>query len=195
MVNERQIYLSKIVFVKTSLCYITAYTQKGELNMKVTLIFVFAIIAAYPAAIMAQNTQTSKTNINSEQEQNPLETIAREITKISKSVSSLNARLKNFSETFSSKQGLSFTERQQKLLVAFEFLNCAEERLAVLQKLKIDLTEKQSSVRVQLTKINDDIRPEGIDRSVVLRGTTNAEELREIRRQFLSKEKLPNQRL
>jgi chromosome segregation ATPase len=75
-------------------------------------------------------------------------------------------------------------------LAAFEYLNRAEERLSTLQKLKIDLTEKQTSIRLKLAEVEDNLRKESIDRSVALRGTTDAEALREIGRQALNREKI-----
>ncbi len=119
----------------------------------------------------------------------PIENISKEITKISKSLESLNEKLKTFTETFSSNQGLRLSERQQRLLAAFEYLNRAEQRLATLQILKINLTEKQSSVKVKIADVEDGLRPESVDRSVAMRGTTNAEELRSNRRQLLNREK------
>jgi hypothetical protein len=133
----------------------------------------------------AQNNQS----VNSNQTQNPLENIAEEITRIAKSVETLNKRLENFSQTFTSNQGLRLTDRQQKILIAFEFLNRAEQRLSILQKSKIELTEKQSSARVALAKIDEEMLPENIDRGIAVRGSTNAEQVREIRRQVLYKEK------
>lgn len=114
-----------------------------------------------------------------------LENIEKNLDNISKSVRELNDILKNFSSTFSSNQGLRLTERQQRILAAFEYLNRAEQRLSILQNLKIDLTQKQTNINLQLAQIEDDLRPESIDRSIALRGTTDAEELREIRRQAL----------
>ncbi|MEZ5425573.1 MAG: hypothetical protein R2747_04855 [Pyrinomonadaceae bacterium] len=117
-----------------------------------------------------------------------MDEISEDTEKISKSLQILNERLKVFSETFSSNQGLRLTEKQQKLLAAFEFLNRAEQRLANLQKHKIELTEKLSSVRVKLADIEEKLRPESVDRSVAMRGTTNAEELRDMRRTALYQE-------
>ncbi len=118
-----------------------------------------------------------------------VENISEKLTTISKSLNSLNEKLQKFSETFSSNQGLRLSDKQQTILVAFEFLNRAEQRLSTLQKLKIDLTEKQVSVRLKLADVEDELRPESVDRSITLRGTTNAEELRNIRRTALNKEK------
>jgi hypothetical protein len=81
------------------------------------------------------------------------------------------------------------TEKQQRLLMAFEVLNRSEQRLVNLQKLKLELSEKQTTFRLQLARINDDSLPESIDRYVSTRGTTNAEQIRDIRRQALLKEK------
>ena len=147
--------------------------------MKFYLILIVMLLNV--AAVSAQN--------NFPTNPEPVENISKEITKISKSLESLNEKLKNFTETFSSNQGLRLSERQQRLLAAFEYLNRAEQRLATLQILKINLTEKQSSVKVKIAEIDDGLRPESVDRSVALRGTTNAEELRSNRRQLLTREK------
>lgn len=117
-----------------------------------------------------------------------IENISDKLTDISKTLSSLNERLKTFSDTFSSNQGLQLSARQQRVLAAFEYLNRAEERLATLQRLKIDLTEKQTSIRLKLAEVEDNLRKESIDRSVALRGTTDTEAIREIRRRALGRE-------
>lgn len=147
--------------------------------MKFYLILIVMLLNV--AAVSAQN--------NFPTNPEPIANISKEISKISKSLELLNEKLKNFTETFSSNQGLRLSERQQRLLAAFEYLNRAEQRLATLQLLKINLTEKQSSVKVKIAEIDDGLRPESVDRSVALRGTTNAEELRSNRRQLLTREK------
>lgn len=120
---------------------------------------------------------------------NTEENISAQITKIAKSLDTLNSRMKFFSETFTSNQGLWLSDRQQQILFAFELLNRAEQSLSVLQKLKVDLTEKKVAAAAKLSRNEDDSRIESIDRSIALRGTTNAEELREIKRRSLSKER------
>jgi len=57
-----------------------------------------------------------------------------------------------------------------------------------MQKLKLDLTERQIRFSAQLAAVNDNLLPESIDRFVGTRGTTNAENLREMRRQTLQKQ-------
>ncbi len=158
--------------------------------MKPKILFLLTFLFVSSTFSLAQNKQpTVATNENSTQQTYLIEDITKELSKISKSVEELNKKLQRFSETFSSNQGLKLTERQQKLLIAFEFLNRAEQRLVSLQNLKLNFTEKQTAIRLQLARITDDLLPSSIDRYVSLRGTTNAEELRDIRRQALLNEK------
>jgi hypothetical protein len=118
---------------------------------------------------------------------NPIENISNQITQIAKSVESLNKRMKVYSDTFTSNQGLRLSEKQQQILFAFELLNRAEQSLAVLQKLKIDLSEKQISTNNKITRNEFDSREEIINRTIS--GTTDAEEMRENKRRALLKER------
>ena len=145
-----------------------------------TFLFVVFLYSSNSAQIVPDN--VNQTNYQ-------LENIEKSLGKISKSINEFNELLKNFSQTFSSNQGLRLTEKQQRILAAFEYLNRAEQRLANLQNLKIDLTQKQTNINLQLAQIEDELRPESIDRSIALRGTTDAEELRDIRRQALNRQR------
>lgn len=122
------------------------------------------------------------------QSPDPLQNISTEISRISRSVEALNRNWKTFFDTFSTNQGLQLTERQQKLLMALEVLNRLEQSLANMQRLKLDLIERQSKMRLQLAAVTDDLLPQSLDRYVALRGTTDAEGLRDIRRLALQKE-------
>ncbi len=154
----------------------------------ISLLF-FSIVFISSIQVFAQSSQPNVLTQQISQTQNPIENISAEISRIFKSVESLNLRLKNFSDTFSSNQGLRLTDRQQKLLTALEFLNRAEQRLATLQKLKIDLSEKQTSTNVRIATVENNLRQENIDRSIAVTGSTNAEEIRVNRRQLLFKQK------
>ncbi len=157
--------------------------------MKNILLLFFSIVIIFSTQVLAQSNQSNISTRQALQTQNPIENISVEISKISKSVEVLNLRLKNFSDTFSSNQGLRLTDRQQKLLAAFEFLNRAEQRLATLQKLKIDLSEKQTNTNSRISTVENNLRQENIDRSIAITGSTNAEEIRSNRRQLLYKQK------
>ncbi len=86
-------------------------------------------------------------------------------------------------------QGLTFSEKQQNLLLSFEILNRAEQRLEILQKFQIELTEKQAELKNRLTQVEQDMTPQGIERSVTFLGTTNTEEVRDSRRKMLESER------
>ena len=157
--------------------------------MKNIALLVFSVVFIFSTEVFAQSNQSDASIQNNSQAQNPIENMSVEISRIAKSVEALNLKLKNFSDTFSSNQGLRLTDKQQKLLIAFEFLNRAEQRLATLQKLKIDLAEKQTSNNTRIATVENNLRQENIDRSIAITGSTNAEETRSNRRQLLYKQK------
>lgn len=116
-----------------------------------------------------------------------IENIAVEMSKISKSLDALNKKLGTFSETFNSNQGLRLTEKQQKLLFAFEMLNRAESRLSTLQLLKVQLADREVTTKRKIAQIDENLRTENIDRT--LNGTLDAEAVRTARRRTLQTEK------
>lgn len=159
--------------------------------MKSRLLLFLTVLLITTNAALAQNNQPGIVieDINRRSAES-IENIAKELSKISKSVTDLNARLKIFSDTFTSNQGLRLTDKQQKLLAAFEFLNRAEQRLSNLQTLKITLAERLTSARLRLAQNEIESKPESIDRSVAVRGAiTDAEEMRESRRRALARQR------
>lgn len=117
----------------------------------------------------------------------PLENISTQISRISKSLEDLNIKLNNFSQTFDSNQGLRLTDKQQRLLFAFEMLNRAETRLSTLQLLKIQLADRQATTNRKIAQVDDSLRAENVDRT--LNGSLNAEDVRNARRRTLQNEK------
>lgn len=162
--------------------------------MKLKLIFCYLFLIANSTTLLAQVNSQNYPPAAQEINNSSITTekviqISDNLTKVTKSIDNLNIGLTTFFSSFSTNQGIKLTEKQQKLLLGFEMLNRAEQRIANLQKLKLDLLEKQSEIRLNLAKITDDLLPESIDRYVSTRGTTNAEQLRDIRRQALNREK------
>jgi hypothetical protein len=125
----------------------------------------------------------------SQRRSDTVETISRDLSKISRSVDGLTKNWKDFFDAFSTNQGLQLTPRQQRILLALEVLNRGEVRLGNLQKMRMDANEKLSSFRIQLARIEQDLLPESIDRYVSTRGTTDAEGYRDRRRQALNRER------
>src|SRR4051812_33879995 len=120
----------------------------------------------------------------------PMGGILVELTKISGSVNSLTRQMKAFVDKFEKVGGSSFNEKQQKLILGMELLTRAEARVAVLQKAQIELTEKLNETRTKLTQNEIDLRPGGVEKSVVYEGTTRTDEIREARRTRLQSERV-----
>lgn len=118
----------------------------------------------------------------------PIENISNDVARTARAVESLSRTWTQFAKTFSTNHGLQLDEKQRNLLLALEVLNRFEVSLANMQKLRFDLTERQTNATTRIAQLNDDLLPESIDRSVSLRGTTDAETLRTIRRQTLTKQ-------
>lgn len=119
----------------------------------------------------------------------PLQNISNDTDNISRALNTLNNNWRAFFDSFTSNQGLKMSDKQQKILFAFEILNRSEQSVAGLQRSKLDYVERQSRLRLQLASVTDDLLPQSLDRYVALRGTTDAEGLRDIRRQALQKER------
>ncbi|MGI8640148.1 MAG: hypothetical protein ACR2MG_09330 [Pyrinomonadaceae bacterium] len=124
-----------------------------------------------------------------------LQNISQEITKISKSVQNFNNNIKELLEKFMVGKGFQLTDRQQKLLLGYEVLNRAEQRLEILQKYQIELTQKEGEVKTRMAQVEEASFPDSIDRSVAIIGTTRGEEMRENRRQTLENERRSLQNL
>jgi uncharacterized protein YoxC len=146
--------------------------------MKSKILFLLTILFVSASTAAAQNQPSYQ-----------MDNISQEITKISKTLETFNKNMKAFMERFALTNGNQLSEKHQKLLLGFEILNKAEQRLEILQKFQIELVEKESAIKSRLAQIEMDIKPEGIDRSVTFAGTTKTEELRENRRQYLGSER------
>ncbi len=156
------------------------------MKTKLLLFFAFALFSSI--RISAQNNQSITQPEQLNQSPNAVENISAELVKVSKSLQTFNKNFAAFLERLP--QGNKFSEKQQNLLMAFEILNKAEERLQILQKFQIELTDKQANTRTRLAQVEQEITPEGIDRIVALLGTTRTEEYRESRRKTLEAERL-----
>ncbi|HEV8591934.1 MAG TPA: hypothetical protein VGQ55_07505 [Pyrinomonadaceae bacterium] len=118
-----------------------------------------------------------------------LDQIAKDVARTSTAVETLNRNFYTFFKTLSTDTGGAyFSDRQKRLLFSLEVLNRYEQSLANAQRLRLDLIEKQSKMRLQLAGVTDDLRPESLDRFTAWRGTTDAEGVRDIRRTALQKE-------
>ncbi|HEY0320073.1 MAG TPA: hypothetical protein VGC66_03805 [Pyrinomonadaceae bacterium] len=65
----------------------------------------------------------------------------------------------------------------------------AQQSVENLRSQLLDIEAKQATLEARVRQLDEDLRPENIERSLALTGSTRPEELREQRRQQLAKEK------
>jgi hypothetical protein len=146
------------------------------------------------ASVSAQNAASPKpgetppgpTNNNS------LEAVAYQIDLLRKSVQTLNARLREVVDkqvTPDSKTASGTADTQRRINASLELLTRAEERAGILRKQLIEVMEKDTSYRSRLAQIDEEMRPENIERGMSAVGTTRTAEIREVRRRSLEIEK------
>jgi len=128
------------------------------------------------------------------QEQSPAsaDPIANEIGLLRKSLQTLNARLQTISDGLLAPDTKSETESKERLKrisTNFDLLTRAEERAEILRKQLIELIEKETQFKMRLAQLEEEMRPENIERTLSTYGTTRTVEIRETRRKVLENEK------
>ena len=152
--------------------------------MKTRVVTLCTLFIVSAAAVCAQNPQAAVSQHN-----DPMGSIAYDLSRISVSVEMLNNRMKEFVDKFEKIGGSNMSEKQQRLIMGLELLVKSEQRLATLQKFQIDLVEKQGISRARLAQIDRDALPQSIERSVAFEGSTKTEEIRESKRNALQAER------
>ena len=80
-------------------------------------------------------------------------------------------------------------QKQRQLALNLDILTKSEQRSDSLRKQLFEMIEKENTIRGRMDQIDNDIRPESIERSMATVGSLRPEELREQRRRSLSLEK------
>lgn len=149
----------------------------------------------------AQTPDRRKTNPTTEaQEQTPtlppnatsLDIVANELGQLRKSLQTLNVRLREIRDTISvpdSNSSGTGNDKQSRILLNLDILTRAEQRAEVLRKQLFEVIEKETLLRTRLVQIEEDMRPENIERSMNLVGTTRTAEIRDVRRRVLESER------
>ena len=122
---------------------------------------------------------------------NTIEAVVNEIDLLRKSLQTLNLRLREISErlpALDSKQTGS-NDKQNRMAPTLELLARAEERAGILRKQLIESIEKETAYRSRLAQMDEEVRPENVERTLSGVGTTRTAEIREVRRRSLEIEK------
>lgn len=78
---------------------------------------------------------------------------------------------------------------RERLALNLDILTKAEQRSDNLRKQLFDMMEKENSIRSRLDQIENDLRPEAIDRQLEITGSLRPEELRAQKRRSLELER------
>lgn len=79
--------------------------------------------------------------------------------------------------------------KQRQLALNLDILTKSEQRSDSLRKQLFEMIEKENTIRGRMDQIDNDMRPETLDRTLALTGSLRPEELREQRRRSLTLEK------
>jgi chromosome segregation ATPase len=169
------------------------------MGLSVKLLLVVACVRTLTLEGRAQNSAARPGGASSQASQpiaqptgNSVETMASELGLLRKSVQTLNARLREISDKLpapDARPGDLPREQAARISLHLELLSRAEQRAEALRKQLLELTEKETTLRSRLVQIEEDIRPESIERTTTLSGSTRTPELRETRRRVLETER------
>jgi hypothetical protein len=113
------------------------------------------------------------------------ETVEQQLERANNNIKQLNARIQSLESSRTS----SAEEKKKGLLLNLDILTRAEQRAESLRKQLYEMIEKENTIKTKLDQIENDIRPETIQRQVALAGTLRPEELRDNRRKALEIER------
>jgi hypothetical protein len=162
---------------------------------------VICVLIIFSIPVFAQTPERGQTNPTPQaQAQLPnlppnagsIDIVANEIGLLRKSLQTLNARLREISEKLvatDSNQSGSPNDKQNRIVLNIEVLTRVEQRAEVLRKQLLELIEKETSYRTRLVQIEEDLRPDSIERAMSVVGSTRSPELRDVRRRVLDNER------
>ena len=127
--------------------------------------------------------------------------VANEVGLLRKAVQTLNTRLREISEKLFAADATgalgpsggaagAAAGKQSPLAQSLNILTLAEQRAEVMRRQLLEMIERETAYRNRLAQLDEDMRPESVDRSLTLVGTTRSTtDLREMRRRVLDNER------
>ena len=162
------------------------------IHAKVLLIGFTLTLLVTPAVAQKSSAALSRTTVSIGQSPstNSGDALTNEVAELRKSVQTLNARLKAIAEELLSPDSKeSDNQKVKQIATNLDLLSHTEERAEVLRKQLLELIEKETTYRTRLTQMDEDIRPENIERALAGIGTTRTAEMRDTRRRSLDSER------
>ena len=167
-----------------------------KMTMRVKIFSVVIWVLALSAVALAQTPERRAANSSPQAQEQSLNsgsmaTVANELGLLRKSLQTLNDRLRVISDTLLAPDAKENDPKEQQTRIAnnIDLLSRAEQRAEALRKQLFDVTERENTLKARLVQIDDDLRPENIERAVSLIGTTRTVELRDARRRILENDR------
>jgi len=157
-----------------ALCGVPAFAQTGERA------------PGGPAAQPSEQAPAAASNLG------PFDSVANEIALLRKSVQTLSTRLREINEKVfapESKQPGASKEPPDPIARGLDLLSRSEQRAEALRKQLLEVTEKETGYRNRLLQLDEEMRPDSIERATSITGSTRAPEVREVRRRILENER------
>jgi hypothetical protein len=154
-----------------------------------------ALVCAEARAQTPERRPTPQTPQAQEQTPNAeaADAVANEIGLLRKSLQTLNTRLREISERLlgagAQPAGAAEGKQQNRLAQYLALLSTAEQRAEMLRNQLLSMTERETALRNRLVQLDEDMKPDSIDRSLSLIGTTRTPDLRDARRRMLENER------
>jgi hypothetical protein len=169
------------------------------MKTRVKFLLVVVCVMTFSFASAAQTTERRQANPRAlPQEQSPspspnagVDPVANEIGLLRQSLQTLTTRLGQISEKLLApgpKQGDQLDVRN-RISLSLELLGRAEQRAEAMRKQLLELVEKETVYKSRLVQLDEDMRPDSIERATSLVGTTRTPELRETRRRVLENDR------
>jgi hypothetical protein len=117
--------------------------------------------------------------------------VANEIAALRKVLQTLNTNLRDITQKLLAPEAKQDDPKQRVTNIStnLDLLTRVEARAEVLRRQLIDLIEKETSYRIRMNQLDEEMRPENIERSLSAVGTTRTVELRDTRRRSLENER------
>src|SRR5918997_2357796 len=119
--------------------------------------------------------------------------LTNEVALLRRSLQTLNARLREIAEKVFSPEAVKASDapggRLNPVAQNLDILTRAEQRAESMRRQLLEMTEKETAYRTRLMQLDEELRPESIDRSLSGLGTTRTSELRDLRRRQVDNER------
>lgn len=146
---------------------------------RIPLLFSLFVVSATIA--FAQTTSVPASDTSSDE-------VAKQIGMLRTSVQSLDATLNDIADklipVFNKAKDVA-AEAQGRISSSFTLLVQAEQRAEMLRRNLLELIEKETLYRTRIAQLDEDARPENVERTLNPYGTTRTPELRDTRRRVL----------